>query len=279
MSTVRARLDDLSERQQVLAIIVMAGLLLFATWFFLLLPQNRKRNQLRLDIKSMTDQLQQRNYLRGEPALQQELGSEQDEARSTDKEWSATALRMAAFADQQQTLSNPVGTIDYKVKLFEVRSSLIRKSRKANIGLPPDLGMEDAVRSNEDARKLMLQLRAVEKAVDLALDRKINLLRTIKPMPPIAHRMTPESEPFMEEYPVRLEFLGSIWNIYEMLEAILRSESSFALRNLRIDTASENDPNILRVRTTLSALVFLKTPDDLFGAMSKKPGRVRRPSF
>jgi len=251
-----------SERQQVVAILLMAGAAITALWFFLLLPQKRERRQMERDIRRLRNQLASRNYLVGERALQDRKSEEVVHNRNLHAEWTNMVGRMQAFAHKDD-LTNYVGHIDYKVALFDVRQRLLRKSRTKNIRIRHyDLGMEDAVRSDEDARKLMLQLRTVEKIVDFALDLQINMLRDIDPLPPLQHKASPSQEPFAEEYPVDVEFYGSLDNLYQMFAAILDVNSTLLLRRLRV-LSEPNRPDVLRITAVMSTLVFLRDPDEL----------------
>ena len=65
----------------------------------------------------------------------------------------------------------------------------------------PLLGMDEEVHSDEDARKLMLQLHTVEKLVDMTLDLKINTIRNIQPQPQILHRVEPPANPTSRSIP------------------------------------------------------------------------------
>ena len=269
------KFEDWSERQQVLAIIVVASMLLFALWYFLLLPQNRRRHRLRAEISRMENQLQQKNYFLGREILREERNEVQRAGEALMNEWDKTAARLATFSDQHRLEGSDVGHIDYKVALFDVRSRLLRKARQAHIGLPPGLGMEEAVTSNEDARKLMLQLRAVEKIVDIGLDLQINLIDRIRTLPPIEHAIEAVAQTYLEEYPVRIEFYGTLDHLYKMLQAILKHEQVFAVRNLRAETPDRTKPDVLRFRATLSALVFVNSPEDLLGAIPAEATRPR----
>lgn len=261
-----------SERQQVVAIILMAGVVIFALWFFLLSPLNRRRHRLEKEIEGMRSELARKNYLLGEESLLKEMEEEEKYNRLLHKEWVSTASHLAAFPEHQGLLDSKVGHIDFKVALFDTRQRLLQESRALNISLPHDLGMDDAVHSNEDARRLMLQLRTVEKLVDLALDLKINMLRSIEPLPPVPH-MAGSREEFLEEYPVRMEFYGNLENLYHLFRAVLEPEHVFALRRLRVEAVSPNKPDLLSIDVVMSALVFLKEPDEFVPT----PKEIMRP--
>lgn len=263
------KVETWSDRQQVLAIIVVACLVMGLLWFFLLTPQMHKRRSMNKEIRRMRSELHKKNYMFGEKALTRDRDDEQKHLRNLSDEWIDMAARLAAFTDQHGLARSDVAHIDYKMALFSVRNRLVSKSRDANISLPIDLGLEDAVASNEDARKRMLQLRAVENLVDLALDLDIDLVQQIKPLDPIEHKIDRTGEVFLEEYPVRLEFFGTVPEMYDLLHKILEPGHVFVLRNVRIETPSRNDPTSLRMRASLGALVFPKDPDELMKSLPK----------
>ena len=255
------RREAWSERQQVVAIILMAGAMIFALWFFLLTPLNRRRQNMENDIESLRAELASKDYLLGEGVLRGKLNDAEQRHDYLLSQWSNATARLTTFSNQQELVDSHVGRIDFKVALFDVRQRLLKKSRSLKIRLPHDLGIDMAVQSNEDARRLMLQLRTVEKLVDLALDLKIDMLRHIEPLLPVKHAAGEGRESFIEEYPVRLEFFGSLEDVYELFAAIFQPGHVFALKHLRVESASRNKPELLSVNATLSGLLFLKGPE------------------
>jgi Tfp pilus assembly protein PilO len=262
-------LKSWSERRQVLAIIVMAGTLLFLLWFFLLLPQSRTRSRLTRDISQMRQQLEQKNALLGQDTLLRRKQIEFERNEALLAEWKETTERLSAFTNRQELVAARIGHIDFKVALFDVRQRLRNKSKALDISLPYDLGMADSVSGNEDARKLMLQLRAVETLVDLALDQKINTLRHVQPLAPVRHDAEGSQESFFEEYPVRVEFFGSMENLYDLLRATLAPQHMFVLRNVKIEAPARDRPEALNISLVMGALVFLKSPEEMRLAPAK----------
>jgi hypothetical protein len=256
------RLTTWSERQQVLAIIVIGGALLFALWFFLLLPQSRKRKALEKDIASIEKQLAARNFLRDEGTLQRILKEEENHLAELLKDWETLADRMTTLARWDEISETHVGSIDYKVAHYAVQQRLERKAKSQNIKLPNDLGMDEAIVGSEDARRRMLQLRSVEKLVDMALNLKILSVRAIEPLPQVQHPAPGTTDIYLEEYPVRLQFRGSRADLYEMLRAILESQNTFFLRAIRIEPVGPPFEE-LDVHAVLSCLLFTKDVKEL----------------
>jgi Tfp pilus assembly protein PilO len=269
------KLKNWSERQQVLAVIVMAGALLSALWFFILSPQNRRRRALETEVEEMRNRLAQSDYLRDEESLEKQRTAEEAVLKALSQEWNETAERLGTFANQKTLVSTQGRTvIDFKVDLFDVRRRLLAKSRALGIALQHDLGIKDTVLGNEEVRRLMLQLRAVEKIVDLALDLKIQQLSQVEPMAPIEHRPPEKKDTtYIEEYPVRFEFAGTLDDVFELFHAVLEADHVFMLKRFRI-RAMDPERNLFSVQAVMSALLFLKEPGELI----PPPARKRRRS-
>ncbi len=270
-------LKSWSERQQVLAVILMAGVVIFVLWFFLLLPQTRARRNLEDGIKAQRSQLERQGYLLPEESLKERKNEELRYNKQLDEEWRGMTGHVAAFSNTIAEADSRFGRINYKVALSEVRQRLQRKSNELGISLPYDLGMDDQVRSDEDSRKLMLQLHAVEKLVDLALDLKIDALKNVEPLPPVQHETGANKDYFLEEYPVRLDCFGSLDDVYNLLNASLVRGHVFALRRLRIEASSAARPDVLNIRAVMSALVFLREPDGISLVPQKKTAAFTGP--
>lgn len=265
-----------SERQQILAILLGMAVILAALCFLLLLPVMRHRQQLESDIASKTTELMQKNYFEGEDALQRRLDSEQRRYVTLTNDWQTTVLRLGALAGDESVAPGEVAHIDFKVALFSVRQRLIDKSRKLGAKLPHDLGVDETVESNEDAYQRMLQLRVVEKLVDLSLDLKIKTVREIQPLPPIIHRAGAKAEVFFIEYPLELDLYGTLDNLYALLGVVTDPEHVFVLRGLRVEPASTSGADLLNIKAVMSALVFMKHPSEITGAATVAPHPAAR---
>ncbi|MFO7870829.1 MAG: hypothetical protein R6V03_05290 [Kiritimatiellia bacterium] len=256
------KLKTWSERQQVLAVILAAGAVIFGLWFFLLLPFNRERQQLEDQIRKAKSELRRKNYLLDEEILKQKKQEQLDYNAGLRKEWNEMVERVSAFPGLEEFLGPEVGDIiDFKVALFNVRRNLMRKAAALKVILPPDLGMPEEVRSNEDARRLMLQLRTIEKFVEMAFDLRIPRLMHIKPLDPVKRTVEGVDGPFMEEYPVLVEFEGDIETVYDFFQAVVEPRRVFALKHFRVETQEESGGDDLRITAVVSGLSFLRRPE------------------
>ena len=242
----------ISERTQVALILFLTLGALFATWYFLLLPQR----QMAEENENKRRELEASKYAHVSiPALQQAVEAEKANAARLEHEWARTTERLATFANQAVLRRAEVGRIDFKVELFNTRQRLVAKSEALGIQLiPTDLGIDDALLSRDTIREHMLQLKAVEKLADLTLDRRIERLISINPLPPRAYK-SPDGKFSFDEYPVRVECDVSFDNLYALLQSAFEENHVFAFRNLRIESGTR--PNApVRINAVMSALVF-----------------------
>lgn len=268
--------NSMSERQQVVSIILLAAVVLVTLWFFILWPQTRHRAALAGEIQGMEQELARSNYLLGEMPLRHRKLVAEHFSQTLNNEWRQAAVRLSTFGDQE-VRRDPVSTIDFKVRLFEVRESLKRKAAQQGIRSNFELAIDDKVMSNEDARKRMLQLTATEKLVDLALDLRIPRIEQVEPLEPVQHEVAESGEVYLEEYPVRITFSGTLKNCYDLFGAVLQPDRVFAFRRLKVEKESGDQADAIRVDATLSALVFLREPQELKAPSAGRPTRPRGP--
>ena len=254
---------SISERQQLVGIILVTLLAMGLLWFFALMPLQRKREAIEGQNRQMQDDLAKGNYLLGEMPLENRKLAMLAEGRRLADEWHKSADLLSSFEDQTIQRTQDVSKIDFKVALFEVRERLVKKA--ADHGIKPtfELAIDEKVLSNEDARKRMLQLRAVEKLMDSAIDLKVGRVESAEPLEPIAHREESTGELFLEEYPVRIQYVGSIENVYAFIHMVFEPKRVFAYRRLKIEKESLKNPDQVRVDATLSALVFLRSLEEI----------------
>ena len=257
-----------TEGQQVVAIVVLAGLLIFGLWYFALLPLNRQRQQLQSDNEAIAQQLKQRNYFLGEEILGKQKTEEDRRYAALATQWTQTLAQISLRLWPDEEVSGPVGHIDYKVELYQMRERLRGKS--AVVGT---LAIDDSVDSNEDARKLLYQLRAVEELADLTLSLKIGRLESVEPQPPVRHTLGENRPAFMEEFPLAVRFSGTSSNLFDLIQATLDPRHAFVVRDLRVQKASPRDAGRLEITALMSALVFAPFTNDYQVAVEAKPSR------
>jgi len=256
-------LKSWSEKQQVLAVIVMAILAIFGLSFSILIPLNTRRLRLEKEINEMKLQLASRNYLLDEETLRAKLKNQQELNQKTYEQWTNLIQRLAALSFNQLAPTSRIGYIDFKIAVLAAREKLQKKSKALKITLPSSFGMDAVVRSDEDAHELMSQLHVLEQLVVLLFDLNVKKVLKAQPLMPVAHTFPVTGEIYLEEYPVEVEFLCSFADFFEFYRSILMPEHVFCVRRLKVQVSPDEKPDILLVNGVLSALVFVKDPQNL----------------
>ncbi len=241
-----------TERMQVALILFAVILSAFLTYRLVVVPQREMaENNLHIHQK-----LTQSRYatLSSENMLTIQ-SQEASNLTTLSNEWSHIVARLATFPHQLGLSGTEVNRIDYKVELYEIRERLRAKSEELKIQLlPTELGLDESVASSDVIRVRMLQLKAVEKLADLALDRQIQSLVEIYPLEPVKHRDA-SGHLIFDEYPVRIECDVEFENLFTFFQSVFEENQVFVFRNLRIESGPTFAAK-LRVKAVLSALLF-----------------------
>lgn len=241
-----------TERMQVVFILLFVLVSLFLTIYFVVLPQRELAENNRM----VREQMESSRYASLSITNMQFIADhESANLRTLSNEWARIAERLASFPNQTVLRNTEVNRIDYKVQLYEIRQRLQTKSDELKIQLmPTELGLDEALASGDAIRVRMLQLKAVEKLADLTLDRQIQRLVEIYPLPPVQHKDKKGRRTF-EEYPVRLECDVDFEHLFTFFQSVFEENQVFTFRNLRIESGPTFDSK-LRVKAILSALLF-----------------------
>lgn len=271
-------LSKWSERQQVLAVITIAGGVIFMLWFFLLLPQNRLRHRLETEISKMKLELEKQSYLLTTNEMARIKATEMENYSQINQEWGIMVVSNVDVSVGKEIIPSGTepGHLQYKQAYFEMRESLARKARRYNVSLPLDPGITDQITSDADTRKMMFQLKSLFKFVSLLIElepARINLVRAECPSSYYWGNTTDYI--FMEEYPVRVEFESNITCIYNLLKTICSSNRFFVIRNFQIDPLKGGVPDMLKVTVVASGLHFPLAPSQIrTSAPAKKTERI-----
>lgn len=249
----RFNLDFLkTERAQVICIMFLIIIGLYCTINFVVKPQRRMAEQNR----SVRNRLARSKFAPYSiDSMQTVATHELQNLEKLSNEWARITARLTSFEDQSVVQDIDVDRIDYKVQLYEIRERLKTKSKELDIPLMPEqLGLAESVTSGEAIRERMLQLKAVEKLADLNLDRQIQRLVEIYPLPPVEHK-DKNGKLVFTEYPVRLECDIDFENLYTSFQSVFEENQVYAFRNIRVESGPTFDAQ-LRVKAILSALLF-----------------------
>jgi Tfp pilus assembly protein PilO len=264
-----------NERQQLTALAVGLVLLIGAAYYFVMLPVIRNRRVLESEIARMRQTMAAGGALLEELPLESRRNALRQAAVRRRECWEKAARELSTFEKQEILRTPVVGIIDFKVALFEVRERLRRKADEYGIRPTFELAIDEKVLSNEDARKRMLQLRAAERIMDTTLGLKVHRIESVEPLEPVAHQDPETGEVFLEEYPVRIQFVGNIENVYAFFQELFQTNRVFAVRRMRLEKESLNNPDRIRAEATVSALVFLRQIEEV--QMPKRPSAFVRP--
>ena len=264
-----------NERQQLTALAVGLVLLIGAAYYFVMLPVIRNRRVLESEIARMRQTMAAGGALLEELPLESRRNALRQAAVRRRECWEKAARELSTFEKQEILRTTEVGKIDFKVALFEVRERLRRKADEYGIRPTYELAIDEKVLSNEDARKRMLQLRAAERIMDTTLGLKVHRIESVEPLEPVAHQDPETGEVFLEEYPVRIQFVGNIENVYAFFQELFQTNRVFAVRRMRLEKESLNNPDRIRAEATVSALVFLRQIEEV--QMPKRPSAFVRP--
>ncbi|MDR2849669.1 MAG: hypothetical protein LBW77_03890 [Verrucomicrobiota bacterium] len=241
-----------TERAQVVFIILLIAASAFCTVHFVLLPQREQAESNH----AVRASLEANRYAKFSIEDMQAMAShEAANLTQLSNEWARIAERLAAFPNQTTLQNTEVNLIDYKAYLYDIRERLKAKSDELKIQLLPDnLGVVETITSDDVVRTRMLQLKAVEKLADLALDRQIQRLVEIYPLSPVEHKDA-KGRKIFEEYPVRMECDVDFEHLYTFFQSVFEENQVFTFRNVRIESGPTFDSK-LRVKAILSALLF-----------------------
>jgi hypothetical protein len=253
----------LSERQFFMLSLAGLSALILVLFFAVLRPRLQERAELREQVESKTRQLQTAGYLLGEGPLLQKKREVEVQVQQRLEEWEMVTEHLSSFANQQAWQSQDVTSIDYKTYLYLTRNRLRGKAKQQKIALPPELGLLDLIESNDVARERMLQLLAVEKLVDTAIEYGIADIRSIDPLNPIVHSLEGSEAVYMEEYPLRVIFEGPMSGLFRLWEAMFQKDRAMLLRNVAMEKTSLRKADEVRMTATLSSFLFMKEAQNL----------------
>ena len=241
---------NVSERQQVVVIIFVSVVVLFCAWFFLIRPQAIMRREVSRS-RAKYEKSQYANVSRKE--LEARGKAVEGNLVEVREQWQTVCERLSSYTSEEALDDDAeVGRIDYKHELLTERTRLQQKS--GQLGVELVLGMEESVKSNADARTLLLKLRAIESLADLLILHNINHLVRVVPLAPITHR-DHAGETFMTEYPVEAEFDMDVAMLYRLYRAVFEPNQLFFFRQVRVNAGATRDSS-LHVRAIVSALIL-----------------------
>jgi len=238
----------ISERAQVVLILVFAVTALGLAVRFLLWPQfaERKAN-LRLQ-----KELANNPYAKlSEETLQAAAAHAKNVAATLDSEWEKIARRISTLPNVPANIPR----IAYQVEYQNVNQRLNVKAKSLEIKLPAGLDIDPAVASTESVRERLNQLKTVEKLADLVFDQRIIGITALKNLPTVTHHSA-DLKPICEEYPVEVTFSTYFDALFYLFSAIFDEDRVFVFSKIRV-TSDPREDDILHIKAVMSSLIFL----------------------
>jgi len=237
----------LSERAQVVTILILAVVALALAWHFLLRSQFDQRARNR----------QTRDDLKNSPfanltieSLNKIAAVEKAASAALDADWARTARRLTTIPDIRPDQTH----IDFVVTYAATHKTLEARAKSRNITLPPGLGVPSGITSTEVVRERFVQLKTVEKLVDLVMDQHIRGIRGIKILPTVLHYGT-DQKLICEEFPVEVDFSTHFDSLFDLFSGIFEEDRVFVFNKIRVASDPTNE-DVLHIKANLSSLVF-----------------------
>ena len=237
----------ISERAQVVLILILALAALVLAWHFLLWPQFERRSSNRTLRESLVNSPFANLSVE---TLQKAAAAEKTAATALDSDWSRTARRLTSISN---TRSDP-SHIDFQVEHAAVRMRLGVKARNLNIALPNTFDISPGVTSTEIVRERLNQLKTVEKLVDLVISQHIRGITRFKNLPTVNH-YDAEQKLICEEYPVEIEFTTHYDALFYLFSSIFEEDRVFVFNKIRV-TSDPTVEGLLHVKAVTSSLIF-----------------------
>jgi len=237
----------LSERAQVVLILVAIVAFFALAWWFYLGPMFNTRGEIqRLRAEIANNPIAKFSI---EDLKTAEEVAKKD-AAALDRDWAETMRRLTTLTNPGSTLSH----INFQVEYAAVRQGLGLKARTLNINLPPTFDVPPAVTSQEVVRERFNQLKTVEKLLDLVFNQHISGIKSFKNLPTVLHYDT-EQKLICEEYPVEVDFTTPFDSLFYLFSGIFEEERIFVFSKIRV-TSDPKVEEILHIKAVMSSLVF-----------------------
>jgi Tfp pilus assembly PilM family ATPase len=176
--------------------------------------------------------------------------------------WTTARQAFSTFKQHDDAFNVPVevdaALIDFRVALVETQRKLAAEADRRKAPFPAEFGLSEAASADTDVRGLFYQLATIRILVEQALEHGISAIESLEPLPavePPAGGMTNR----WVEYPVRMVALGR----YPALEALIRNTGTprqfLAIKTIRLERLTVEDPESIRATLEASALVFQET--------------------
>ena len=237
----------ISERAQVVLILVATVAAIALAWFFYLGPMFATRAEIqRLQTEIANNPIAKFTI----EDLRAAAEAAQRDASALDRDWVGTVRRLSTLPNLHSSPSH----IDFQVEYAAIRQRLGAKAGTLNITLPPTFDIPPALTSQEIVRERLNQLKTVEKLLDLVFNQHIRGIKGFKNRPTVLHYDT-EQKLICEEYPVEVDFTTPFDSLFYLFSGIFEEERIFVFSKIRV-TSDPKAEEILHIKAVMSSLVF-----------------------
>lgn len=253
-----------NEYRWTLALFLATGALACVLLLARVLPLRRANAALhdqRLALEQELAPYQSRNAL---DPLADQVRRQQNAHQRLQQEW----VRLMALRDtfqgaspfEQVLPSSEEGRIDFKVALYNARNVLLARAQERGLQIPPGLGMEEAIGTDEPAETRIWQLASIVRLVELGVGIGIPRIELLQPLPPVSHPGRLPDGQSLREFPIRMVFCGAYPHLLEFLARIQQPRGYFAVQRFRAESLSTADPFRLRVEVVCCAGLLRTEP-------------------
>ncbi|NQU41216.1 MAG: hypothetical protein HQ523_14800 [Lentisphaerae bacterium] len=269
-------------RAQVLLIVGTCATVLVALWTFVLLPLRDEARSSKEEMQNLESELAAFAMRFEHTDLPQRLSVAAARQRHLTAEWTRLRERVDTFRDRDAILealpTYEDGRIDFKVALYEARQKLVNSAASANVQLPADLGIPEAIGTEERAELRGWQLAATVRLVGLAIDARVPVIGFIESEPPVVCPLDESESQVAIEFPTHMVLRCSFKHLTSLLDMLSRERSFYAVRSIRIERMGYPGAEMLEVDVEAGAILFQSRngTTDLIGPDRQEPVQGRR---
>lgn len=260
----------------VLCVLVVALELVFGAY-----PLRREKMRIGEEMAEVNAGIASFRAKTGERPVEERL----NDARAANAEmkaaWTRLKWQVSTFGEQERLAdilaSSEEGRIDYKVALFDARQWIDYQSRNNDTAFPPDLGMKEAIGTDEVMESKLWQLAANVSLAEVVIASGIESVEAIAVLDPVSRALTIGEHPYLMLYPVEVRMRGSYADLLKFMRNIGGEERFFVPLRLLVENIDPSRPDRLGVRTVCAALVFKKELPGVSGAEEGTAGEDAAP--
>ncbi|MBN1558009.1 MAG: hypothetical protein JW951_07675 [Lentisphaerae bacterium] len=248
------------QRRHIAAIFALTAVLLIALAAGGLWPLLKRRDSARATLARVDEERAVFHARFCRPPLAVRIRREATLQRTLEAEWKSLRRDVDTFGDRSPLSEglpkDEEGRIDFKVALFEARTRLQELAGEKGVTLPADLGIPEAIATDEHAETRLWQLATTVKLVEQAIAAHVQSIETIHSLPPVRRTLREQPPLILEEYPVRLVLQCSFPILNALTDALQEPGSFFTLRHILAERTQRDGAAPLTVDVVYGGMLF-----------------------